>query len=95
MLSLKSKSQLFYNINNHTLEQVQSNQYIGLQVQENLKWKKQITNTCNKTSCTLGFFRRTIQHFPSECRKTAYMALIRSILDPNTQKDIDRLESIQ
>ncbi|XP_071166247.1 uncharacterized protein [Mytilus edulis] len=102
MLSLKSKSQRFYNLNNHTLEQVSSNPYLGLQIQEDLKWKEQITNTCNKASSTLGFLRRNLQHCPMECRKTAYIALIRSIMeygsiiwDPYTQKDIDKLESIQ
>jgi len=102
ILSLRKKSQRFYNLNNHILEQVSSNPYLGLQIQEDLKWKEQITNVCNKASSTLGFLRRNLQHCPKDCRKTAYIALVRSILeygsviwDPYTQTEINKLESIQ
>jgi hypothetical protein len=53
--------------------------------------------TCKKASSTLGFLRRNLQHCPRGCRRTAYIALIRSIMeygsviwDPYT-----KLESIQ
>ena len=65
------------------------------------KWKEHINNTCKKNSSTLGFLRRNLQHCPRECRRTAYIALVRSIMeygsviwDPYTKQEI-KLESIQ
>ena len=50
----------------------------------------------------LGFLRQNLGNCPAECRKLAYIALIRSRLeygatvwDPHLQKDIDLLERIQ
>ncbi len=75
ILSLKKKSDRYYSLNNHVLEQVTSNPYLGLQIQEDLKWKEHITTVCKKASSTLGFLRRNLQHCPRECRKTAYIHL--------------------
>ena len=51
---------------------------------------------------TLGFLRRNLHHCPPDCRKNAYLALIRSKLeygsvvwDPYMKGDIDRLDRIQ
>jgi hypothetical protein len=65
------------------MEQVPSNPYLGLQIAEDLKWKEHIHNTCRKASSTLGFLRRNLQHCPRECRRTAYIALVRSIIRNN------------
>jgi hypothetical protein len=35
-----------------TLEQVPSNPYLGVQIQEDLKWKEHINNVTNKASST-------------------------------------------
>jgi hypothetical protein len=47
----------------------------------------------------LGFLRRNLQHCPRECRKIAYIALVRSIMeygaiiwDPYNKNDINKLE---
>ena len=55
--------------------------------------------------CTLlyiFFLRRNLKHCPESCRKTAYLALVRSTLeyssivwDPYLQKDINKLEKVQ
>jgi hypothetical protein len=105
-LSMKKKSHHSYTLNNQILEQVPSNPYvlIGLHVQiaEDLKWKEHINNTCKKASSTFGFLRRNLQHGPRECRRTAKIALVRSIMeygsiiwDPYTKQEITKLESIQ
>jgi hypothetical protein len=102
ILSMKKKSHHSYTLNNQILEQVPSNPYLGLQIVEDLKWKEHINNTCKKASSTLGFLRRNLQHCPRECRRTAYIALVRSIMeygsiiwDPYTKQEITKLESIQ
>jgi hypothetical protein len=57
-----------------------------------------INNTCKKASSTLGFLRRNLQHCPRECRRTAYIAFVRSIMeygsiiwDPYTKHEITKL----
>ena len=102
ILSVRNKSEHFYTLNKHILERVKSNPYLGIQISEDLKWKEHINNTCKKASSTLGFLRRNLQHCPIECRKTAYIALVRSIMeygaiiwDPHTTTEVTKLESIQ
>jgi hypothetical protein len=67
---------------------------------EDFKWKEHINNTCKKASSTLGFLRRNLQHCPRACRRTVYIALVRSIMeygsitwDPYTKQEIAKLES--
>ena len=102
ILSMKKKIHHSYTLNNQILEQVPSNPYLGLQIVEDLKWKEHINNTCKKASSTLEFLWRNLQHCPRECRRTAYIALVRSIMeygsiiwDPYTKQEITKLESIQ
>ena len=59
-------------------------------------------NVTKTASSTLGFLRRNLQHCPRECRKTAYIALVRSIMeygaiiwDPYNKNDINKLENLQ
>ena len=55
-----------------------------------------------KKNSTLGFLRRNLRNCPLECRKLAYISLVRSTLeygssiwDPYLYKDINALEKIQ
>ena len=59
-------------------------------------------NCHKKANSTLGFLRRNICHCPINSKRTAYIALVHSVLeygaivrDPYHQGDIDRLERIQ
>jgi hypothetical protein len=53
MLSLRKKIQGSCKLDGHTLEQVPSNPYLGVQIQEDLKWKEHINNVTKKASSTL------------------------------------------
>ena len=71
-------------------------------ISDDLKWSSHISKITSKASCTLGFLRRNLRQCPQECKKLACLAMVRSILehgcliwDPYTNKDIDKLESIQ
>jgi hypothetical protein len=84
------------------LEQVDSNPYFGLQISEDLKWSTHISNITKKANSTIGFLRRNLQRCPKECRKNAYISLVRSVLeygaiiwDPYQKNDIEKLEKIQ
>ena len=102
VLSIKNRSSYFYKLNNHILQSVPKNPYLGLMISNDLKWTTHISNICSKASSTLGFLRRNLRHCSTSCRKNAYISLVRSTLeygaviwDPYTKADIDKLERIQ
>ena len=91
-----------YSLDNHILEQVNENPYLGLNISDNLKWSSQVNKVCNKANSTLGFIRRNLKHCNKKFKETAYISLVRSVLDysatvwdPYLTKDIERLKSIQ
>ena len=102
ILSINSKSSYFYQLNNTILKHVDNNPYLGLLISKDLKWSNHIEKISKKASATLGFAQRNLRHCPIECRKSSYIALVRSTLeygsvvwDPHLQKDIDRVEKVQ
>ena len=102
ILPIQKKSSYFYELNNTILQEVASNPYLGLNIAQDLKWTNHISAVCKKASSSLGFVRRNLAHCPKKSRLTAYLTLVRSILeygsiiwDPHLQKDVDKLERIQ
>ena len=56
----------------------------------------------NKANATLGFLRRNLRNVPENCRKIAYISLVRSVMEygatlwnPYLKEDFDKLEKIQ
>ena len=99
---MENKSNFFYQLNDVILKQVPNNPYLGLLISEDLKWTPHITNICKKANSTLGFLWRNLRRCPTNCRRSAYLALVRPILeygatvwDPYLQSDIGKLEQIQ
>jgi hypothetical protein len=92
-----------HTLDGHILQQVQNNPYLELQISEDLKkWTTHITNVAKKAKSTLGFLRKNLRICPKECKKTAYISLVRSTMeygaivwDPYTTSDINKLERIQ
>jgi hypothetical protein len=70
-----------YQLEKHTLQEVQDNPYLGLQISNDLKWSIHINNVCKKANATLGFLRRNLRNVPETCRKTTYVTLVRSIME--------------
>lgn len=102
VMSIKGKSSCLYNPDKKLLQQVTENPYLGILLSEDLGWSKHIVKTASKASSALGFVRRNLKNCPISCRKTAYNALIRSVLeygsvvwDRYLTRDIDKLERIQ
>jgi hypothetical protein len=54
ILSIKNKSQRYYNLSGHILQQVHNNPYLELQISDDLKWTTHITNVTKKANSTLG-----------------------------------------
>lgn len=102
ILSSKPTSNFFYNLDGTILKQVDKSPYLGVQISSDLKWSPHVTTTSNRASSTLGFLRRNLRNCPQTCRRTAYIALVRSTLeyaavvwDPHLKQDIERLERVQ
>jgi hypothetical protein len=102
IMSINQRTSKLYQLNNHILQQVQSNPYLGLEISNDLKWALHINNVTKKANATLGFLRRNLRNVPENCRKTAYIVLVRSIMEygatiwnPYIKGDIDKLEKIQ
>ena len=91
-----------YTLDNHILEKVTNNPYLGVILSEDLKWATHINKICNKANSTLGFIRRNLKNCDKSFKETAYISLVRSVLDysstvwdPHLNKDINRIENIQ
>ena len=102
ILSTKSSSSYIYSLCGTILKHVDQNPYLGIQISSDLKWTTHINGLCKRAGSTLGFLRRNLRNSPQECRRLAYIALVRSTLeygavvwDPYAKQDIDRLERIQ
>ena len=76
----KGKSK-FYQLNNYILKSVENNPYLGILFDNKLNWSTHIDNISKKASSYLGFVMRNLKTCPSECKKTAYIALVRSTLE--------------
>jgi hypothetical protein len=102
ILSTKTKSNYFYQLNDTFLQNVQQKPYLGVQISADLKWASHISNISNRAASTLGFLRRNLRNCPPDIRQTAFIALVRSTLeygavvwDPHLKQDVSRLERVQ
>jgi len=102
VMSINQKSSNFYTLCNYILQQVKENPYLGLTITEDLKWDQHITNIVKKANSALWFLKRNLKHCPQQCRRSAYLSLVRSTLeysssvwDPYLKKNINRLEKVQ
>ena len=70
--------------------------------EDDLQWSTHIQSITKKANSTLGFLRRNLKNCHEECRKLAYISLVRSTLeygssiwDAYLQKDINSIEKVQ
>ena len=71
----------FYQLNNHILQNVTNNPYLGLLLSDSLTWSNHINTICKKASSTLGLLRRNLGQCTTSCRRTAYIALVKSMME--------------
>ena len=84
------------------LGSVTNEKYLGVYFNHNLKWDHHIDQVTAKAARKLGSIRRNLRGAPAECKKLAYIALVRSgmeyvsiIWDRHTNTNSDKLEKIQ
>ena len=91
-----------YSLNNHILQTVAQEKYLGITISNDLNWSAHINNITNKSNSKLGFLRRNLKRCPQKLKEIAYITLVRSTLeyagsvwDPRLAKDRQSLEKIQ
>ena len=91
-----------YTLHGHTLEAVNSSKYLGVTINNHLKWDDHIGNVRSKASKTLGFLQRNLKGCKQSVKATAYTTMVRPTLeyaatvwDPYHQTHIRSLESVQ
>ena len=91
-----------YKLDNHILEQVEENPYLGVTIHKSQKLAIHINKISNKANSVFGFIQCKLKHANRDLKEPPYTSLVRSILeysstvwDPFYQKDIDRLERVQ
>jgi len=81
-ITQKKKPILFsYKLHNHILEKVESSKYLGVILQNDLKWDKHINSITNKANQSLGFLRRNLKINSSKVKEHAYKAIVRPKLN--------------
>ena len=96
------RSQRFYHMHGHVLQEVTHAKYLGVTLSNDQSWSRHIDAVVCKASQKLGFIRRNLRGSPTRSKVTAYFAIVRAgmeyaspIWDPYLRKDIDALEKIQ
>ena len=91
-----------YLMNGIRLQSQTHNPYLGVELQDDLKWDTHITNATSKENKCPGFLRRNLARCPERVKEQAYNAIVRphleyasSALDPFLKKDISRIEAVQ
>ena len=89
-------------MNGINLETRSNNLYLGVEIQDDLKWRKDIDHATAKANRNLGLLRRNLNRCPETVKEQAYSALLRPHLeyaesswDPYLKKDILKLKAVQ
>jgi hypothetical protein len=91
-----------YKLGQSFLQETNQHAYLGVDIQQDLKWNSHINRITNSASKTLGFVRRNLGSCTKETKTSAYTALIRptleycsAIWDPHTKELIHHVGKIQ
>ncbi|KAK3104461.1 hypothetical protein FSP39_002497 [Pinctada imbricata] len=91
-----------YTLHDHTLTVETSTKYLGITIQNNLKWNKHIDNITANASKQLNFLKRNLKVPSTKIKERAYQSLVRPKLeyncctwDPHTKSHIHQIEMIQ
>lgn len=91
-----------YSMNGNTLKETNKCTYLGISIENNLKWNTHVSNTIHKANNVLGLLRRNIGSCSPETKTVAYNTLVRPCLeyatsawDPHLKSHNDRIEMVQ
>jgi hypothetical protein len=91
-----------YTLHGHTLEQVDSAKYLGVEITEKLHWGKHVHSIAAKANQTSAFVYRNLKGCPTAVQSHCFKGLVRPVLefaspvwDPFQQGLSDALELVQ
>lgn len=91
-----------YPLHGETIPQVKTIKYLGVKIQDDLRWSPHVEYITTRASTTLGFIKRTIPPNATTLRAKAYKQLIRPTLeyascawDPLTKTLSAKVEAVQ
>lgn len=84
------------------IEEVESHLYLGIVLDQKMRWSPHITNITTKANRVLGLIKRNLWNCTQNVKEIAYTTLVRPKLlyactawDPYYKKDIGDLERVQ
>ena len=81
-ISLKKQPPFYtYSINTTTLEWVDTFKYLGVTINNKLKWGDHIAEVTARVSRTLNLLRRTMRDCHKDAKTKAYSSLVHPILE--------------
>jgi hypothetical protein len=91
-----------YTMTGTTLKTTKTCQYLGVHIQDNLKWNAQSQHATSKASRVLGFLQRNFHQASTNVKVKLYNTLVRPHLeygvaawDPHSAKNVNMLEKVQ
>ena len=91
-----------YKLEGTVLDNVENIKYIGVTINNDLKWNPHVSNNRTKAKWTLGFLRRNLSACPQDVKEWAYKGLVRpvmeygsSVWDPTSILLQEELEKVQ
>jgi hypothetical protein len=73
---LLRKTDFPYKMKGETLQKVDHQPYLGVELSNNLKYNLHIDQSYKKASKVLGFLKRNLKHCPSSVKDRAYTSLV-------------------
>ena len=70
-----------YNLERTFFDNVETINYLGITITNDLKWNTHVSNICTKTNRTFGFLRRNLSACPHDVKESAYKGLVHPILE--------------
>ena len=73
--------QHFYSLGSEILQEVSDAKYLGIQIDNKLDWNKHISTVAARGQSKFAFFNRNLKGCSKKLRDTAYISLIRPVLE--------------
>ena len=70
-----------YSLCGHILSEVDQAKYLGITISNELSWSPHVLYTPSKTNSTMGILMCNLKSCPRQLKETAYLSLIRSVLE--------------
>ena len=94
--------QTSYYLDEYIIQQSQSATYLGVKIDQRLKWSEHTSSTISKANAANAFLKRSLSGCSSKVKKNCYLSMVRPILEyasivwsPHTQCDIHKIEMVQ